>query len=64
MNGQLSTALLDRLEQLESGLVVYRPTAAGEGAELGGLAIDKRVFVQSQKPGTNDRLQTFLKPFC
>ena len=47
MNGQLSTALLDRLEQSESGLVVHRATAAGEGAELGGLGINKRVFVQS-----------------
>jgi hypothetical protein len=63
MNGQLSTALLDRLEQSESGLVVYRPTAAGEGAELGGLAIDKRVSIQTQKSCANDRFFTWFWSF-
>ena len=37
--------------------------AAGEGAELGGLAIDKWAFVQSKKSGAEDRLKTSLKPF-
>jgi hypothetical protein len=38
--------------------------AAGEGAELGGLAIDKWAFVQSKKSSAKDRLKTFLKPVC
>jgi hypothetical protein len=37
--------------------------AAGEGAELIELAIQKRVFVHSRKLGAKDRLKTFSSRF-
>ncbi|GEO17504.1 hypothetical protein MAE02_52000 [Microvirga aerophila] len=37
---------------------------AGEGAELGGLAIHKRAFVYTPKLGAMDRLKTSFKPVC
>jgi hypothetical protein len=35
--------------------------AAGKGAELGVFAIDKQVFVQSQKSGAKDRFFAWLE---
>jgi hypothetical protein len=37
--------------------------AAGEGAELIELAIQKRVFVHSRKSGAKDRLKTIGERF-